>query len=68
MLDGDLACAGLVERHPDLEIFWGAQLGLTDEALVHGRLAEVLPEITERAGGHPGGARLGDGRVRATRR
>jgi precorrin-6A synthase len=45
MLDGDLACAGLVEAHPDLEIFWGAQLGLADEALVHGRLAEVLPEI-----------------------
>ena len=48
MLDGDLACAGLVEAHPDLEIFWGAQLGLTDEALVRGRLADVLPEIRAR--------------------
>jgi precorrin-6A synthase len=48
MLDGDLACAGLVEQHPDLRIWWGAQLGLADEALVHGRLADVLPEITER--------------------
>ncbi|HEY0239884.1 MAG TPA: precorrin 6A synthase [Friedmanniella sp.] len=48
MLDGDLACAGLIERHPDLEIFWGAQLGLADEALVHGRLAAVLPEIRTR--------------------
>lgn len=47
MLDGDLACAGLVDRHPDLEIAWGAQLGLADEALVRGRLADVLPEITE---------------------
>ncbi len=48
MLDGDLACAGLADQHPDLEIWWGAQLGLADEALLHGRLAEVLPEITER--------------------
>jgi precorrin-6A synthase len=48
MLDGDLACTGLVEAHPDLEIFWGAQLGLADEALVRGRLADVLPEIRAR--------------------
>jgi len=48
MLDGDLACAGLVERHPDLEIFWGAQLGLPDEALAAGRLADVLPELRQR--------------------
>jgi len=46
MLDGELACAGLVERYPELEIFWGAQLGLDDEALVRGRLADVLAEIT----------------------
>ena len=45
MLDGDLACGALVERHPDLEIYWGAQLGLPDEALVAGRLAGVLEEI-----------------------
>jgi len=45
MLDGTLACAGLLERHPDLEIFWGAQLGLPDEALVAGRLVDVLAEI-----------------------
>ena len=45
MLDGDLACAGLVDNHPDLTIYWGAQLGLPDEALVAGRLAAVLPEI-----------------------
>ena len=48
MLDGDLACAGLVETHPDLEIFWGAQLGLPDEALVRGRLSDVLPELRAR--------------------
>jgi precorrin-6A synthase len=45
MLDGDLACAGLVERHPDLTIYWGAQLGLPDEALLAGRLAAVLEPI-----------------------
>jgi precorrin-6A synthase len=45
MLDGDLACAGLVEGWPDVEIYWGAQLGLASETLVAGRLAEVLPVI-----------------------
>lgn len=48
MLDGDLACAGLVAEHPDLQIYWGAQLGLPDEALVRGRLADVLGEIRAR--------------------
>ena len=51
MLDGDLACSALVEAHPDLQMFWGAQLGLPDEALIAGRLSEVLEEIrTVRAG------------------
>ena len=27
MLDGELACARLAERYPDLEIVWGAQPG-----------------------------------------
>ncbi|WP_375424577.1 precorrin-6A synthase (deacetylating) [uncultured Friedmanniella sp.] len=45
MLDGALTCARLLEAHPDLHIFWGAQLGLPDEALVAGPLAEVLDEI-----------------------
>ncbi|WP_375430040.1 precorrin-6A synthase (deacetylating) [uncultured Friedmanniella sp.] len=45
MLDGTLTCARLLEDHPDLQIFWGAQLGLPDEALVAGPLAEVLEEI-----------------------
>ena len=47
MLDGELTCARLVDRHPDLEIAWGAQLGLADEALVRGRLSNVLTEITD---------------------
>ena len=45
MLDGDLACAGLVQDNPDLEIYWGAQLGLPDEAVVSGTLAVVIAEI-----------------------
>ena len=47
MLDGNLACAGLVERWPDVEIYWGAQLGLASETLLAGRLADVLPAIRE---------------------
>jgi precorrin-6A synthase len=45
MLDGDLACSGLVERCGDLCIYWGAQLGLPDEALISGRLSDVIEEI-----------------------
>lgn len=45
MLDGTLTCARLLDDHPDLQVFWGAQLGLADEALVAGRLADVLDEI-----------------------
>ena len=45
MLDGDLACVGLVEQFGDLMIYWGAQLGLRDEVLISGRLREVIAEI-----------------------
>ncbi len=45
MLDGELACSGLVEQFSDLMIYWGAQLGLPDEALISGRLSEVIDEI-----------------------
>jgi precorrin-6A synthase len=48
MLDGDLACAALVGRFADLMIYWGAQLGLDDEALVSGRLSEVIDDIRTR--------------------
>jgi precorrin-6A synthase len=48
MLDGDLACSGLVERFDDLVIYWGAQLGLYDEALISGQLGEVLDKIQTR--------------------
>jgi precorrin-6A synthase len=45
MLDGDLACGGLVETLGSLMIYWGAQLGLPDEVLVSGRLDEVFDEV-----------------------
>jgi precorrin-6A synthase len=45
MLDGKLACSGLIEQFSDLTIYWGAQLGLPDEALISGRLSEVIDEI-----------------------
>jgi precorrin-6A synthase len=48
MLDGDLACGGLVERFGDLMIYWGAQLGLPDEVVVSGRLSQVIHEIQAR--------------------
>ena len=45
MLDGELACGGLVKRFGDLLIYCGAQLGLPDEVLISGRLSEVIQEI-----------------------
>ncbi len=45
MLDGHLACAGLVEGHPDLEIYWGAYLGSPNELLVRGRLVDVIDDV-----------------------
>lgn len=47
MLDGSLHCRGLVEREPDLLIHWGAYLGLPQQTLRSGRLAEVIDEIVE---------------------
>jgi precorrin-6A synthase len=45
MLDGELACGGLVERFGELTIYWGAQLGLPDEALISGQLRDVIDDI-----------------------
>jgi len=45
MLDGDLACSGLVKEFGDLTIYWAAQLGLQDETLVSGCLSDVIDEI-----------------------
>ena len=45
MLDGSLTC-GLLD--PDAwDIWWGANLGTTDEALCAGRLGDVLPELEQ---------------------
>ncbi|WP_374967682.1 GNAT family N-acetyltransferase [Terrabacter sp. BE26] len=46
-LDPDLACAGLADAFPDLELFWGAYLGTPDEQLVHGLLADVLEDVRQ---------------------
>jgi precorrin-6A synthase len=46
MLDGGLACAALPPE--EWSLWWGANLGTPDEALVAGPLAAVLPDV-ERA-------------------
>lgn len=45
--DPELACRGLVEEFPDLEIYWGAFLGTADQVLANGPLRQVLGELTE---------------------
>lgn len=47
MLDGALACAGLVDREPDLTLHWGAYLGMPQQALLSGRLADVIDEVRD---------------------
>lgn len=47
MLDGHLACRGLVTRAPDLTIHWGAYVGMPQQELRSGRLADVIDEIVE---------------------
>lgn len=42
MLDGHLACRGLVEEYPDLQVYWGAYLGGPHEVLRAGRHADVI--------------------------
>ena len=45
MLDDALACAELVDAFPELELYWGAYLGTSDELLVSGRLRDVIDEV-----------------------
>jgi precorrin-6A synthase len=47
MLDKGLACAGLLEKAPDIEIIWGAYLGLPYQTIRRGRLTDILEELTE---------------------
>ena len=42
MLDGEQAYRRV---DPDTEIFWGAYVGMPEETLIHGPLAEVSQEI-----------------------
>jgi precorrin-6A synthase len=44
MLDGRLACADL---DGDWDLWWGANLGTSDEVLVAGRLADVVEDVRE---------------------
>lgn len=45
MLDGALRCQELAGTQPDLTIHWGAYLGLPQQVLRSGRLADVIEEI-----------------------
>lgn len=45
MLDGGLACQGLVERAPDLVIHWGAYVGMPQQELRSGRLTDLVDEL-----------------------
>ena len=45
MLDGGLACRDLVEVAPDLVLRWGAYVGMPQQVLRAGRLADVVAEI-----------------------
>lgn len=50
MLDGHLRVRDLVAKAPDATIYWGAYLGLPQQVLRSGRLADVMDEIiAERA-------------------
>ncbi|KGN31938.1 precorrin 6A synthase [Knoellia sinensis KCTC 19936] len=45
MLDGSLKCRELVGSAPDLVIHWGAYLGLPQQVLRSGRLADVIDDL-----------------------
>ncbi len=47
VLDAHLAAEELIPQHPELTIFWGAQLGLADQSLVSGRLVDVIAQIRQ---------------------
>lgn len=45
MLDGHLHCRELAATRPDTEIHWGAYVGMPQQELRSGRLADVIDEI-----------------------
>ena len=68
MLDGDLACAGLVEQHPGSGDLVGCPAGADRRSPAPRPVGRGAAGDHRATGGHPGGARLGDGRVCAPRR
>lgn len=47
MLDGHLACRELVTKAPGLHIYWGACVGMPQQQLRAGRLADVIDDIAD---------------------
>lgn len=47
MLDGHLHCRELAATHPDTVIHWGAYVGMPQQKLRAGRLADVIDEIVQ---------------------
>lgn len=45
MLDGNLACTKLVDIAPDLDLYWGAYLGMPQQELRYGRLESVIDDV-----------------------
>lgn len=45
MLDGHLACRELVHTAPDLVLRWGAYVGMPQQQLRAGRLADIIDEV-----------------------
>lgn len=47
MLDGHLHCRELAATHPETVIHWGAYVGMPQQELRSGRLADVIDEIVD---------------------
>lgn len=47
MLDGHLHCRELAATHPDTVIHWGAYVGMPQQELRSGRLADVIDDIVD---------------------
>lgn len=45
MLDGHLHCRDLVDRAPEVQLYWGACLGSSAETLRSGRLVDVIDDV-----------------------
>lgn len=47
MLDKNLVCRELVEKAPDLEIVWGAYIGLPHQVIRRGKLIDIIGDLAE---------------------